>query len=248
MLKNPQQWKPTKFVMTPSGLTAAKEDRHLSRGSYFIGGLQAGNYEKALRNHAHGRLLDLGCGHVPLYGVYRDLVSENICVDWENTMHVNPFLDITTDLDKELPFPDDSFDTVLLTDVLEHLPEPVFSMRQIARVLRPRGKAIIAVPFFYWLHEVPYDYYRYTEFALRRFCDLSRLEIVELWQYGGLPEILLDLTSKALYRMPRSVEIVLRLFHSAGIAISRFKMFNELGDRSKKAFPLGYILIAQKCA
>jgi hypothetical protein len=71
--------------------------------------------------------------------------------------------------------------------------------------------------------------------------------VIELWQYGGLPEILFDLTSKVLYRMPRPVEIVLRPFHSAGIAISRFKMFRELGDRSKKAFPSGYILIAQKC-
>jgi SAM-dependent methyltransferase len=157
MLKNTEQWKPTKFICTSSGLAAAKEDRHLARGSRFIGGLQARNYEKALRSHARGRLLDLGCGHVPLYGVYRNLVSENICVDWENTMHVNTFLDIATSLDKELPFPDASYDTVLLTDVLEHLPEPVFSMPQIARVLRRKGKAIISVPFFYWLHEVPYD-------------------------------------------------------------------------------------------
>ena len=130
---------------------------------------------RAIRAHARGRLLDMGCGYVPLYDAYRDLVSENICIDWQNTAHVNPYLDQMVDLTGALPFERGSFDTVLLTDVLEHIPEPTNLICEIARILRPGGKLILGVPFFYWLHEVPHDYYRYTEFALRRFCELSGL-------------------------------------------------------------------------
>ena len=154
-------------------------------------------YERAIRAHAHGRLLDMGCGSVPLYETYRDLVSENICIDWQNTAHVNPHLDHLVDLTEPLPFESCSFDTILMTDVLEHIPEPMKLMRETARILRPGGKLLLSVPFFYWLHEVPHDYFRYTEFALRRFCELSELRVVEVVPYGGLPEVLLDLSSKA---------------------------------------------------
>ena len=64
-------------------------------------------------------------------------------------------------------------------------------MRGLARVLRPGGKLLLCVPFFYWIHEEPHDYYRYTEFALARFCELSELKIICLEAYGGLPEVLL---------------------------------------------------------
>jgi SAM-dependent methyltransferase len=114
-----------------------------------------------------------------------------------------PFLDETAGLSKELSFSDVSFDTVLMT------------IQEIARILRSNGKLILGIPLFYWLHEVPHDYYSYTEFALQRFGKISGLRTVELWPYGGLPEILIDLTSKALYRMPRWVEVCLRPLHSA---------------------------------
>ncbi|KPK77952.1 MAG: hypothetical protein AMJ79_01540 [Phycisphaerae bacterium SM23_30] len=48
---------------------------------------------------------------------------------------------------QELPFPDDSFNTVLFTDMLEHLRiNPVFTLRQIYRVLQEGGKIILSTP------------------------------------------------------------------------------------------------------
>jgi hypothetical protein len=57
-------------------------------------------------------------------------------------------------------------------------------------VLRHDGKAIIGVPFFYWLHEQPFDFYRYTEFELHKMCEASGLEVLSLTPYGGVLEIL----------------------------------------------------------
>ena len=62
--------------------------------------------------------MDLGCGKVPLYIAYRDLVSDIICVDWENTQHENEYLDLEYDITKVLPFVNEEFDTIILSDDL----------------------------------------------------------------------------------------------------------------------------------
>ena len=245
-MQNIQDWRPTKFVRTARGLRGSRIPTHVSISSQFMVDVVAPHYERAIRGHAHGRLLDMGCGHVPLYDTYRDLVSENICIDWLNTAHVNPFLDHTVDLTAVLPFEIASFDTVLLTDVLEHIPEPMHLVSEIARILRPGGKLILGVPFFYWLHEVPHDYYRYTEFALRRFCQLSGLHVIDIVTYGGLPEIALDLSSKALNFFPHPLAALLRPLHMVASRLCQTKAVRKLSDRTKSSFPLGYVLSAQK--
>lgn len=65
---------------------------------------------------------------------------------------------ITTDLDAQkgmvatdltaMGFADDSFDVILCSHVLEHVPDDRAAMRELRRILRPDGQAILAVP--YW--------------------------------------------------------------------------------------------------
>jgi len=45
-----------------------------------------------------------------------------------------------------LPFPDGCFDVVIASEVLEHIPEDLVAMREIARVLRPGGMVAVTVP------------------------------------------------------------------------------------------------------
>jgi SAM-dependent methyltransferase len=245
-MRSAELWRPTKFVRKDGELRGSRNPAHVTVSSRFITDQVALHYDRALRNHARGRLLDMGCGHVPLYESYRGLVSENVCIDWENTAHVNPYLDQMVDLTGTLPFERESFDTVLLTDVLEHIPDPLNLMSEVARILRPGGKLIAGVPFLYWLHEVPHDYYRYTEFALRRFCELSGLRVVELVPYGGLPEVLLDLSSKGLNFLPHPLATVLRPLHTGASLLSKAKPLLKLSERTKSSFPLGYVLCAEK--
>jgi len=247
-MKNAERWCPTKFVTTPRGLRASRDPRHLGIGSRFIGDLLAQSYERAIRTHARGRLLDMGCGEVPLYGVYRDVVEENVCIDWAGSIHPCVHLDFVVDLGGMLPFEDQHFDTILLTDVLEHLAEPVTAIGEAARILRPGGKLIIGVPFFYWIHEAPHDYHRYTEFAMRRMCRLSGLSVVDLRAYGGLPEILCDITAKTLEHLPRPMPVILRPIHTVLSLLTYSAPVRKLSERSKQHFPLGYLLVAQKLA
>jgi SAM-dependent methyltransferase len=245
-LRNIESWRPTKFVRRGRALRASRNTADLSISSRFAADMVASYYENAIRAHAQGRLLEMGCGYVPLYETYRDLVSENICIDWEKAAHANPYLDQMVDLTEALPFESASFDTVLLTDVLEHIPEPMNLVCEIARILRPGGKLILGVPFLYWLHEVPHDYYRYTEFALRRFCRRSGLRVLELVPYGGLPEVLLDLISKGLNFFPRQLAASPRPLHAIASLLSKTKPIRMLSERTKSSLPLGYVLSAEK--
>ena len=245
-MKNRDQWQPTKYVKTKQGLRASRDLRRVGMGSRFVVDVVAAHYERALRDHACGDLLDLGCGFVPLYGTYCDLVQDVICVDWENTLHPSPYLDFTVDLNSRIPLEDSSFDTIVLTDVLEHIAEPAALINEIGRLLRPGGKLIAGVPFLYGLHEVPFDFYRYTEHALRRFCEGSGLEVLCLEPYGGLPEILIDLTSKGIQGLPRGFASICRPIHSVATRLFwSINLSRRLSQRTAVAFPLGYLLVAR---
>jgi len=47
-----------------------------------------------------------------------------------------------------IPFPDGTFDRVICSEVLEHIPDDIGAMRELARVLRPGGTMAITVPRF----------------------------------------------------------------------------------------------------
>jgi len=72
----------------------------------------------------------------------------------------------------------DRFDSILCTEVLEHLPEPQRAIDEMFRVLRPGGSLILTTRFLFPIHDAPHDYFRYTKYGLRHL--LRRFEIVEL--------------------------------------------------------------------
>jgi SAM-dependent methyltransferase len=245
-MKNADAWRPSKYVFRRGRLAASRDRKEVGVASRLFTNLVAGFYDRGIKEHARGRLLDLGCGFVPLYAAYKPYVAENVCVDWENTLHKNSYLDFGCDLTKPLPFEDSQFDTIILSDVLEHMPEPRDLWREMARVLTPGGKILLSVPFYYWLHEQPYDYYRYTEFALTRFVDDAGLSLVQLEPLGGSPEVLADLMAKMVHRMPligrglaMAVQSTTGFFVGTGVG-------RKVSRRSGRTFPIGYFLVAAK--
>jgi SAM-dependent methyltransferase len=84
-----------------------------------------------------------------------------------------------------LPFADGSFETVLCTQVIEHLAEPGAALGEIARVLAPGGRLILTAPQQWFLHEEPFDFYRFTRFGLQHLCARAGLAAVEVRSQGG---------------------------------------------------------------
>jgi SAM-dependent methyltransferase len=218
----------------------------LGVGSRLIANLVAAKYFDALKLHASGRLLDLGCGKAPLYGLYKDHVTDVMCVDWGNSLHQTTHLDQEADLTQPINLPDQAFDTIILSDVLEHIPVPLDLCREIFRLLAPGGKLIMNVPFYYPLHEAPHDFYRYTEFALRRFMASSSMQILYLEPIGGAVEILSDIISKNLLRLPVGGAAAAAGLQAAAWWFSRTQLGAKLSKKSSSQFPLGYFMVAER--
>lgn len=245
-MKNKDNWQPSKYVYRKGKLIASRDRKEVGVASRLVADLIAGFYDKNLKQYAKGKLLDLGCGKVPLYHAYREYVTDNTCVDWENTQHVNEYLDFECDLTKVLPFEDEEFDTIILSDVLEHIPNPEHLWKEMSRILSIDGKIIVNVPFYYWLHEQPYDYYRYTEFALRRFVENSGLKLIQLEPIGGAPEILADILAKHFHFIPRVGKHLSAIIQYITEFFVKTNKGKRISDRTSKTFPCVYSLIAEK--
>lgn len=241
-MRNRESWSPTKCVWDASAQRFVPRSSGVFAGSMFVAGLQVAHYEPIIRKFSKGRLLDCGCGACPYYGIYRDHVTAVVCTDWPDSGHTGRHVDAMADLNAPLPFASEVFDSVLLTDVLEHIAEPQRLVSEVGRVLRPGGYVMIATPFFYWLHEQPNDYVRLTEHALRRYCNQAGTTVIHLSRYGGLPDVFLDLINKSV----AGRGAVSRFFATAARGASRIPLYGRLRVRTETSFPLGYFVVAQK--
>ncbi len=244
-MENREAWKPTRVLRQGVGFKVSADPNAVAITSRLVVTLALRYYEKAIRQHARGKLLDLGCGYVPYLEIYSGLVEENVCLDWENSFHKSPFPDLTADLNNPIPLPDESFDTVLVTDVLEHIREPQLLVHEIGRLLRNNGKAIIGVPFLYWLHEEPFDYQRYTRYGLKHLCEQAGLQIVSQETYGGAPEVLMDILGKTLTFLP-GFSALIRPFCWLCLLVERSRLIRKVSKATAPALPLGYCVVAQK--
>ena len=130
-------------------------------------------------------VLDAGAGRAPyreLFAHARYETADFMAV--KGKKYVQP--DYVCDL-AEIPVEDARFDHVLLTQVLEHLPEPARVLGELHRVLKPGGTLWLTAPFFYAEHERPYDFYRYTQYGLRHLLESAGFEVLEVeWMEGYL--------------------------------------------------------------
>jgi ubiquinone/menaquinone biosynthesis C-methylase UbiE len=94
-------------------------------------------------------------------------------------------IDIVSDIES-IPVNDESFDVVICTEVLEHVPEPIKALKEMSRILKKGGTILITAPLGSGLHQLPYHYYGgYTPEWYKKFLIESGIEIQEITPNGG---------------------------------------------------------------
>jgi SAM-dependent methyltransferase len=181
----------------------------------------------ALMEQLHGfrgTVLDIGCGNKP----YKRLLlsppsrADNyIGLDLRDKAYSVPDLEWDG---RRIPLGASSVDCALATEVFEHCPEPEIVMKEAVRVLRPGGMLFFTVPFFWPLHCVPHDEYRYTPFALERHLNRSGFDQIKMKALGGWDASLAQMLGLWVRRRPMAgwkrrilsslaVPVVQYLFH-----------------------------------
>ncbi|MFY9778989.1 MAG: class I SAM-dependent methyltransferase [Candidatus Baltobacteraceae bacterium] len=150
---------------------------------------------EALESYARGTLLDLGCGARPYERLGRG-VGRWIGFDVEG----NPVADVHGKAES-LPFEAGSIDTVLCSQVLEHVSDPRAVLGECSRVLKEGGMLVISAPQYWEMHEKPHDFFRYTLFGMRALLNTAGFEILQEWSEcsgGAIAPLSLNLALGAI--------------------------------------------------
>lgn len=142
----------------------------------------------AIRKRAHkltGVLLDFGCGTKPYQSFFVN-TTDYIGVDYkiEGREHKQRAVDVFYD-GSTIPFEDNKFDSILCTEVLEHVFNIDELLKEFNRVLKVDGIALITTPFMWEEHEMPYDFARYTTPALKSLYEKNGFDIIENTKSGN---------------------------------------------------------------
>ncbi len=204
-------------------------------------------------SRARGKLLDIGCGRKPYQLLFAPYITHHFGIDWPASMHGLQNVDVVgTTL--ELPIADNHIDTVLATEVMEHVLHPKQMLAKIYRVLRPGGIVILSVPLHEPLHELPYDYYRYTDSSLRHLLTQQRLYVCDIKRRSGTIAVCCYLLCAFLYRRYGSTgypqQMRMRPVHGVFIVLM-CTFINMLGTIFDQLFydnfdTLGFVVLAKK--
>ncbi len=138
------------------------------------------------REHAHGELLDMGCGAKPFAGLFAGRVTRYWGSDLSASRYLGDARPEAFARAEAQPFRDGSFDTVLGLSMLTYLPEPVRMIEEAHRVLRPGGTLILEFTQMVPLHDEPWDFFRFTRYGAEHLLRRAGFEPVAYIPIGGL--------------------------------------------------------------
>lgn len=134
-----------------------------------------------------GKIIDIGGKKTNKRGLFDiDKVSPDVTyVNLEKKD--NP--DILADA-RSIPLPDNSFDTVIMGELLEHVFDPSAVLKEAHRLLKPNGIILITVPFMVGVHGDPHDFGRYTKTFWEKLAENIGFNVTEIEQHGNMFAVL----------------------------------------------------------
>lgn len=189
----------------------------------------------SIEKYATGIVLDIGCGNKP----YEVLFSKNIekylgCDIVQSSLEK---VDIICEA-HNVPLESGSVDTVLCTQVIEHVPDHNKLIQEIHRLLKMNGCLILSGPMYWHIHEEPHDYFRFTKYGFKYILESNGFKIHEMMPNGGKWATLGQMIIHTFPHFLIKHKFVRRMINSVFYKLD-VKHFNEYNT-------MNYVVVAQK--
>jgi SAM-dependent methyltransferase len=201
---------------------------------------------KELAPKLSGNLLDIGCGGKPYLNLFN--VDSYVGLEFDTPeSRLNNISDYYYD-GKIFPFSNNSFDSVVCNQVLEHVEDPDYFLSEIYRILKPHGKLILSVPFIWEEHLKPTDYNRYSSFGLLHIFKMNKFHVVNIHKLNQGIDVIFQLICMYL----RNLFLTKNIFVNTVICSLIISPFIILGILMSKILPkksdlfLNLVIFAEK--
>ncbi len=197
-------------------------------------------------------VLDAGSGWGQFKSLFRHCryIAQDLCVvdEW-NYARVSVISDL-----HQLPFPDNTFDVILNTQVLEHVNNPGHVVQEMYRVLKPGGKLCLTLPQGWKEHQAPHDYFRFTRYGIISLLQKANFRSYSVEARGGYfwfaGHVLREMLFLNVFSPNRRVMrwLVTPVKWACYVVISGIRFLCYYLDRldTQRLLTLGYQCIAEK--
>jgi ubiquinone/menaquinone biosynthesis C-methylase UbiE len=157
-------------------------------------------------------------------------------------------IDIVSNIEN-IPVEENSFDSVICTEVFEHLPNPQNALKEFSRILKPKGTLILTAPFCSLTHFSPYHFCTgFNKYWYEYHMDKYGLEIIEINQNGNFFDYMIQENHRIFELAPQFAKMKVNRFSKFCILyLLRFLKKCSIKDAgSNELLCFGYHVLAKK--
>lgn len=203
--------------------------------------------KKQIQKYTHyirGVVLDAGSGDGERYKNFFNF-DKYITLDINSSYKVDIIGSV-----ENIPAESESFDSIISTQVLEHVKNPQKAVEEFYRVLKLGGHCLVTVPQLTELHDEPNDYFRFTKFGLEELFKKAGFKIIALDQRGSF------WTANAQMKIRYAIDLfnlnryiwLAKIFNPFFIGGGYLSIYMDKIDKSaaSKKHALGWLIIVKK--
>lgn len=208
--------------------------------------------KQAMKKYCYGKTVDLGAGRGKYKKIIKQYATEYISIDNGSSNYQfkkeNEIgnIDLVCDLENEkIPLQNSSVDTIICTEVIEHIANPPHLFKEINRILKPNGYLILSSDWLSPYHPEPKDYWRFSPDAYKYLCQISNLKLIECNSKGGYYTMKYYLLTRKIDLQKDIIKKIFLKFSKLSRTIENILFFIDQKNKQEKN-TIGHLIVAKK--